>query len=358
MELAKYLSMVSLSERNLADALIMVSDRHDRDSELKNQGRSLAAWSQAHITALEPFIEKYGEDKSKNEQVQLLRGALFHGTRIGGLGALADLQDLLVLANSTLSQWTAIHQGSMAAHDKQLETVSEQACEETDRQISWLKTQVKTRAPQALTVPAEKGSELAASLPKRQTPTSQQDVVWAPTAAGLLMLVVGVLALVAGWLAGMANGFPWLFPSLGPTAYLQAESPAHPASRFYNTVVGHMVGLAAGFAGVFALGAYNDPVVLVKHELTWGRAGAAAIALALTLLVALLLKASHPPAGATTLLVALGAFKIEDILTVVAGVLIVAVAGEAVRRMRLGQLTLRKERIEERRPAPKPKPQT
>jgi CBS-domain-containing membrane protein len=156
----------------------------------------------------------------------------------------------------------------------------------------------------------------------------------------------------------MPAGYPWLFPSLGPTAYLQAESPAHPASRFYNTVVGHGIGLVAGFLAVFLLNAYTDPVVLVSHSLTWERAGAAALALALTLGVALLLKASHPPAGATTLLVALGAFKLEDIPTVVAGVLIVAVVGELARRLRLGQLRPTTARPEARLPAPTPKPQS
>jgi hypothetical protein len=363
MELSKYLSMVELNERNLADALIMVSDKHDRNAEIRNGARNLAAWSNAHIETLKPYIEKYGEDKSNNEQVQMLRGALFHGTRIGGLGTMADIQDLLVLANSTLSQWTSIHQGAMAISDKQLEVVAEKAMEETDRQVNWLKSQVKMNAPQTLTVDAEKQSEIASSLPKRQTPSTQQDVVWAPSASGLLMLIVGAIAMIAGLVIGpawgikSAAGFPWLFPSLGPTAYLQAESPAHPSSRFYNTVVGHAIGLIAGFAAVFALGAYYDPVVLVKHELTWGRVIAAALALAITVLVGLVLKASHPPAGATTLLVALGAFKLEDTLSVVAGVLLVASAGELFRRMRLGQVTVRKERKQTRIPAPKPKPQ-
>src|SRR5215212_2807334 len=166
MELSKYLSMVELSERNLADAFIMVSDKHDRNAEIRNQARNLAAWSNAHIESLQPYIKKYGEDKSKNEQVQLLRGALFHGTRVGGLGTLADMQDLLVLANSTMSLWDSIHQGAMAISDKQLETVAEKACEETDRQVTWLKTQVKTSAPQSLTVDAEKTSEILASLPR------------------------------------------------------------------------------------------------------------------------------------------------------------------------------------------------
>jgi hypothetical protein len=54
------------------------------------------------------------------------------------------------------------------------------------------------------------------------------------------------------------------------------------------------------------------------------------------LLVALLLKASHPPAGATTLLVALGAIKtIQDGLNAVAGVLVIALLGAAFRRARL-----------------------
>ncbi len=358
MELAKYLGMVNLSERNLAEAFLLVADRHDRAAEIKNQCRNLAAWSQAHRERLGPMLAQYGEDKSNNVAAEQLRGALFHGTRLGEMGLLADLQDLALLTSQVLSQWTAIHQAGIALHDQALETLSEECCQETDRQLSWLKTQIQTAAPQALTVPADPPSKLAASMPKHQAPTNQQELVWAPGVGGVLMLVVGGVALLAGALAGMPGGFPWLFPSLGPTAYLQAESPAHPAARFYNTVVGHGIGLVAGYLAVFALGAYSDPVVLVSPELTWGRAVAAALALALTLLGALLLKASHPPAGATTLLVALGAFKIEDILTVVAGVLIVAVAGELARRLRLGQLRPGSDQPPARLPAPKPKPQS
>jgi hypothetical protein len=56
----------------------------------------------------------------------------------------------------------------------------------------------------------------------------------------------------------------------------------------------------------------------------------------LTLLICLLLKASHPPAAATTLLVALGAIKTrQDAFNVVAGVLLIAVFGETARRLRL-----------------------
>ena len=60
-------------------------------------------------------------------------------------------------------------------------------------------------------------------------------------AAALILIV----ALTAFW-----AGQPWLFPSLGPTAYLLAKYPELPSSRIYNCVVGHLVGLASGFAAV------------------------------------------------------------------------------------------------------------
>jgi CBS-domain-containing membrane protein len=160
------------------------------------------------------------------------------------------------------------------------------------------------------------------------------------------MAIVGII--------GVLTGRPLLFPSLGPTAYLQAENPGNPAARFYNTVVGHMAGLVSGFFAVALFNAWNSPTIFKDHVLSPDRAAASALALGLTLLFGLLLKASHPPAGATTLLVSLGGFKtLEDAIMVVIGVLIVAVAGELARRMRLGQVTMRPERSKDRVPAPK-----
>jgi hypothetical protein len=67
---------------------------------------------------------------------------------------------------------------------------------------------------------------------------------------------------------------------------------------------------------------------------------AATLAILLTSLGGIITRSSHPPAAATTLLVALGAIaKPEQILATMVGVLIVAVAGEAVRRYRLDRPT-------------------
>jgi hypothetical protein len=64
------------------------------------------------------------------------------------------------------------------------------------------------------------------------------------------------------------------------------------------------------------------------------------VALGLTLLLTLLLKANHPPAGATTLLTALGSIKtLQDAINLTIGVLLVAAFGEVIRRMRTGSLT-------------------
>jgi hypothetical protein len=83
------------------------------------------------------------------------------------------------------------------------------------------------------------------------------DVVWSPLATGGLVFVVGLL--------GLAIEKPWLFPSLAPTAFLQLQSPMHPSSRPYNTVAGHLIGLAAGCLAVALLGASRAPGVLAKQ---------------------------------------------------------------------------------------------
>ncbi|QEH34790.1 HPP family protein [Aquisphaera giovannonii] len=154
------------------------------------------------------------------------------------------------------------------------------------------------------------------------------DPIWAPLAVGGLLLAVGLI--------GLAAGQPWLFPSLGPTAFLQAEEPGKPGSRFYNTVAGHLIGFAAGALAVWVLGASGAPSVLADKELTGIRVGAAAISGVLTMLGLTLLRASHPPAAATMLLVALGGFEPSwrSAAIVGAGVVILAVLGEGVRYVR------------------------
>ncbi len=154
------------------------------------------------------------------------------------------------------------------------------------------------------------------------------DSIWATFMGGFLILAVGIIGLIAGQ--------PWLFPSLGPTAYLQVENPGLPSARIYNIIVGHYVGIAAGLIGIAIFGLWSIPSVLISHHLLPAWVGAAAIAIALTIIINMFLRASHPPAAATTLLVSLGAFTTPtQILSLIIGVLILAIIGEALRRIRL-----------------------
>ena len=101
---------------------------------------------------------------------------------------------------------------------------------------------------------------------------------------------------------------PWLFPSLAPTLMLLAETPGQPVARPQNVLAGHLVGLAAGYAGLLTTGLRSHPSA-VQEGLSSGRVWACVIAVGLTALILQSIHLPHPPAGATTLIVALGVLK-------------------------------------------------
>jgi hypothetical protein len=82
--------------------------------------------------------------------------------------------------------------------------------------------------------------------------------------------------------------------------------------------------------------AWDAPVVLQAKQLVPARVWSAALGLALTMGLAPLARASHPPAGATTLLVALGSLRTPaDALSVMIGATLLGALGEGLRRLRL-----------------------
>jgi CBS domain-containing membrane protein len=134
--------------------------------------------------------------------------------------------------------------------------------------------------------------------------------------------VPGIVALLTGQLL--------LFPSLGPTAVMLSYEPEHRSTRIYNVIVSHIGGLLSGFASVMLFGLAHAPSIFHVRVVSVPRVAAAVLAVLLAVLLELVLDAAHPPATATTLLAALGSFRPtwHDGLTVVAGVLIVAMTGE------------------------------
>ncbi len=326
-QVAHYLGVVAATEEQLRDALVLVAERHERNYEIARGATVLAVWSAEHLESLAPLGERYG--RLPSESAELLRASLLSGARVGVVGELADIVDLAALVQKAELTWTILLQGGRELGDNDLVDVASRALDHSKRQLAWLRTTVKHEAPDAIAVVPDWSGQLAASLPKRpEAIASIPDVAWGPLVAGGLILLVGLI--------GVAVGKPWLLPSLGPSAFLVALSPAHPTARAWNTLIGHLIGILAGFAGIAIAGAAAAPSPILQGELPLARVVAATIAVVLTLLLSSLARANHPPAAATTLLVALGAAATADkALSLFAGVVVIAVAGEVLRRVRL-----------------------
>ncbi|WP_156184679.1 HPP family protein [Allosalinactinospora lopnorensis] len=125
------------------------------------------------------------------------------------------------------------------------------------------------------------------------------------TRAAAFDLVVGGLGLAVIGVLAVASGQPLLFPSLGPTLMLVLDSPHLPSARPVDALAGHYIGVAAGLASLALTGLLGVPSV-IEQGATAPRVVAAALSLGLTAAVLRLVRRSHPPAGATTLIVSLG----------------------------------------------------
>ena len=150
---------------------------------------------------------------------------------------------------------------------------------------------------------------------------------------GLFAGVNGLIAIAVMAAVAWATREPFIFPSLGPTAFLLFYTPTNPAASPRNTIVGHAVGVAAGYLGLVIFGLTNDPPALAS-EVSTGRIGAAALSLALTSAVMVWLRAPHPPAGATTLIVSLGILREpEQLAILMLAVVILTAQGFVINRL-------------------------
>ena len=99
-----------------------------------------------------------------------------------------------------------------------------------------------------------------------------------------------------------------------------------------NTIIGHAVGVAAAVLSLAIFGLLDAPSVYVTG-VSVARIGAIALAVALTGGVLRVLRSAHPPAGATTIIVASGLLvKPRQILDVLIGVLLLTIAGWLLNR--------------------------
>jgi CBS domain-containing membrane protein len=121
----------------------------------------------------------------------------------------------------------------------------------------------------------------------------------------LFMFINGFISI--GLLCALAMVFqtPFIFPSLGATAFLLFFTPTTPAASPRNALCGHAIGIVCGYAALWVTGLQHAGPAIVT-ELGWTRILATALSLATTGALMILLNLPHPPAGATTLIVSLG----------------------------------------------------
>lgn len=124
--------------------------------------------------------------------------------------------------------------------------------------------------------------------------------VWATFVFVNGLITIAILSALAYF-----TGSVFVFPSLGPTAILLFTTPRSRAAKPRNVLIGHAIGIICGYLALVVTGLAHAPSI-VDGTVTWPRIIAASLALAATGAGMVLAKAPHAPAGATTLIIALG----------------------------------------------------
>jgi CBS domain-containing membrane protein len=123
---------------------------------------------------------------------------------------------------------------------------------------------------------------------------------------------------------------PFLFPSLGPTAIMLYADPLRKGSSPRHVLIGHGLGAASGYFALAVTGLLAAPF---GSTISIERMMAAAIALGLTSALMILTRTEHAPAGATTLIVALGILpRLLDFLFLMAAVALITLMALIVNR--------------------------
>lgn len=145
--------------------------------------------------------------------------------------------------------------------------------------------------------------------------------------AGGLLAVTGLLA----W----ATGQPFVFPSLGPSAYLVATTPAG-AVRGRELVGGHLVGVVAGLVAYHTLAA-GTTILTTEPGFTLAQfrlVASGVVAVTLTTGGMRYTDTGHAPACATTLIVSLGLLPtLGQAMVIVASVVVLYATVESGARL-------------------------
>ena len=155
---------------------------------------------------------------------------------------------------------------------------------------------------------------------------------WGNRGNAIYTFTGSLIAVAISGVAAWAFDEPLLFPSLGATAFLFFETPMAEVASPRNAMIGHTVAVLAALLAIAMFGLVDAPSAYDAGVVP-ERIGAVALAVALTGGLLRLLRAAHPPAGATTIIVSSGLLdETGQMVAVIAGVAIMTAAGVLLNR--------------------------
>jgi CBS domain-containing membrane protein len=155
---------------------------------------------------------------------------------------------------------------------------------------------------------------------------------WGNRGNALYTLTGSLVTIALSGLFAWALDEPLVFPSLGATAFLFFETPMAEVASPRNTIVGHYVGAAIAFFWLIVFGLTDAPSAL-QAGFTLERAAAVALSVGFTGGVLRVLRAAHPPAGATTVIVSAGLLHTgSQLLALAAGVALLTLSANLLNR--------------------------
>jgi CBS-domain-containing membrane protein len=155
---------------------------------------------------------------------------------------------------------------------------------------------------------------------------------WGNRGNALYTFSGGLLTIALSGALAWLLGEPLVFPSLGATAFLFFETPMAEVASPRNTIIGHYVGAAIASFWLLVFGLTDAPSAL-QAGFTLERAAAVALSVGCTGGVLRLLRAAHPPAGATTVIVSAGLLTSgRELLALAAGVALLTISAHVLNR--------------------------
>ena len=150
MHIGKYIDLVHRTEEDLVEAFKLVSKAHSDEVDVEQTCSLLSSWSEKLAEELEPVAIRYKKESDK--EPDRLTKTLLKKARKGSMALLRDLHDLYLIVSEVLVCCTILKQGGIALTDEELVTVCEEIERQSQRQLSWLMTRMKSAAPQTLIV--------------------------------------------------------------------------------------------------------------------------------------------------------------------------------------------------------------